>query len=86
MANKRYWRDIAAPIIRQVIAEVGTEDTKKLKKALIHAYPFYEKKLHPYRIWRDEVKRQLRGDQSRNIKKKQPVSPGQLLLMDVLND
>jgi hypothetical protein len=83
---KSYWRNMAAPIIRQVMAEVGTEDTKKLRRALNHAYPFHEKKLHPYRIWCDEVKRQLRGDQPRNIKKKQPVSPGQLLLMDASDD
>ena len=83
---KSYWRDIAAPIIRRVIAEVGTENTKKLQKALNDAYPFSEKKLHPYKIWRDEINRQLRGDQWRNIKKKQPLSPGQLLLMDASND
>lgn len=31
---KSYWRDMAAPIIRRVIAEVGTENTNKLRKAL----------------------------------------------------
>lgn len=86
MSQKSHWRNIAAPIIRQVIAEVGTEDTQKLRRALNDAYPFGERKLHPYKIWRDEVNRQLRGDQSQNIKKKQPVSPGQLSLMDDLND
>lgn len=57
--NGSYWRGIAAPIISQVIKKVGTKDQAKLKKALSDAYPFYEKRLHPYKVWRDEIKRQL---------------------------
>jgi len=50
------WRDIAAPIIRQVLA-LGLE-TKAQRKALHAAYPFGERKYHPYKIWLDEISRQ----------------------------
>ncbi|MCP4493287.1 MAG: hypothetical protein GY820_39185 [Gammaproteobacteria bacterium] len=50
------WRAIARPIISKVIKEVGLEDEKKLKKALLDAYPFYERENHPYKIWLDEIK------------------------------
>ena len=53
------WRDIAAPIIRDTIASVGTQDMKALRKALHDAYPFGERRMHPYKIWCSEVKRQL---------------------------
>ena len=53
------WRDHASPIISRVIYEVGRGDMKKLRKALRDAYPFGERKYHPYKIWCDEVRRQL---------------------------
>ncbi len=53
------WRDRAKPIIRDVIHEVGRKDMKKLRAALRDAYPFGERALHPYKIWCDEIKRQL---------------------------
>lgn len=53
------WRDRAAPIIRKVILDVGREDEKKLRKALHDAYPFGERDYTPYKIWLDEIKRQV---------------------------
>lgn len=53
------WRDIARPIIARVISEVGTEDMKLLRAALREAYPFGERRYHPYRIWCHEVRVQL---------------------------
>lgn len=53
------WREHATPIIRRVIAETGTDDEKALRKALREAYPFGERQYHPYKIWCDEVRRQL---------------------------
>lgn len=53
------WRDIARPIIAQVIADLGTEDTAKLRKALRAAYPFGEREYHPYKIWCHEIRVQL---------------------------
>ncbi len=53
------WRQQAAPIIARVIAEVGRDDEKKLRSALREAYPFGERAMHPYKIWCDEVRRQI---------------------------
>lgn len=53
------WRKVAAPIIRRVIREVGTSDEKKLRAALRESYPFGPRSHHPYKIWLDEIKRQL---------------------------
>jgi hypothetical protein len=54
-----HWRDRAAPIIANVIRTVGRSDMKALRRALRDAYPFGTRAMHPYRIWCDEVKRQL---------------------------
>jgi len=53
------WRTIAAPIIALVIREVGVDDTKALRKALRDAYPFGEREMWPYKVWLDEIHRQL---------------------------
>ena len=53
------WRDYAKPIIAAVIVETGTDDMPALRKALRDAYPFGERKYHPYRIWCHEIRVQL---------------------------
>jgi len=53
------WRDRARPIIFEVIEQVGKEDMKSLRKALRDAYPWGERKYHPYKIWLDEIRVQL---------------------------
>jgi hypothetical protein len=50
------WRDVAAPIIRRILAM--DLDPKAQRKALHDAYPFGERKYHPYKIWLDEIARQ----------------------------
>jgi hypothetical protein len=57
--SQSHWRRIAAPIIAEVISAVGDEDTKALRSALLAAYPFGQKKYHPYKIWLSEIRRQL---------------------------
>jgi hypothetical protein len=54
----RTWRDIAAPIIADVLRETKGKEEKEIKKALFEAYPFNERQYHPYKIWLDEIKRQ----------------------------
>jgi len=76
-----YWRDIAGPIIREVIDRVGRGDERALQKALRKAYPWGEKRMHPYKIWRDEIRRQLEGRQHRRQPKPDHVAPGQLSLL-----
>lgn len=61
------WRDKARQVIAAVIAEVGTDDPGKLKRALFDAYPFGERQYHPYKIWLDEIKVQL-GTKRRKVK------------------
>ena len=51
------WRKICGPIIRGIISDIGLHDTKALRKALHEAYPFGERKYHPYKIWLDEIRR-----------------------------
>lgn len=53
------WRDSAKPIIAKVIAEVGTDDPKRLKAALRDAYPWGPREHHPYKMWCDEIRVQL---------------------------
>lgn len=50
------WRDSARPIIQQVLKENRGKDEKEIKKALREAYPFGERRYHPYKIWLDEIK------------------------------
>lgn len=52
------WRDHAAPIVAQVLAQTAGQDEKAIKKALFDAYPFGQREMHPYKIWLDEIKRQ----------------------------
>jgi len=51
------WREIAAPIIAEIIAEHGP-DGPGLRQALIDAYPFGERSMWPYKAWLAEIKRQ----------------------------
>lgn len=53
------WRPIARRVIQRVIAEVGRDDEARLRKAISAAYPFGDRKHYPYKIWLDEVQRQL---------------------------
>lgn len=75
-----YWRKIAAPIIARVIEQTGREDERALRKALREAYPFGERSMHPYKIWRDEIRRQLEGRQHNCPPRPDPVAPGQTTL------
>ena len=78
------WRDKAAPIIREVIKTVGKSDMKALRKALRDAYPFGPRQYHPYKIWCDEVNRQLglKKDRQRTQPATTTAIPGQLGLFE----
>ncbi len=52
------WRDAARPIIARVIAANPGADPATLRKAMHDAYPFGERRYHPYKIWLDEIARQ----------------------------
>ena len=57
--SESHWRNHAGPIIARVIAEHAGEDESKVRLALRDAYPFGQRKYHPYKIWLDEIARQL---------------------------
>lgn len=86
MSTRSYWRDQAKPIICAVIARVGTDDGRALQKALFDTYPWGERRLHPYRIWRDEIRRQLQGRQHRKPAAPPAEAPGQLSLWKGSNE
>ena len=56
--NSPTWREVAAPIIAAVLAETAGQDEKAVGKALRAAYPFGERRHHPYKVWCSEVDRQ----------------------------
>lgn len=81
MTTGSRWRDQAIPIIRAIIERIGIDDKRALQRALSNAYPWGEKRMHPYRIWRDEIRRQLEGQQHRKSHVP-PETPGQMSLLD----
>lgn len=52
------WRDVARPIIYQVLQQTKGKTEKEIKAALKLAYPFGQRAMHPYKIWLDEIKTQ----------------------------
>ena len=52
------WRERAQPIIAKVLADYRGSSEEVIRQALYHAYPFGERRYHPYRVWLDEIKRQ----------------------------
>lgn len=59
-SNNTTWRDIAKPIIYDVLQANKGADEKVIRKALKQAYPFGQRSLHPYKIWCDEVRLQTK--------------------------
>lgn len=84
--TESHWRNKATEVIKAVIAEVGTDDEKALRSALRTAYPFGEKRYHPYKIWLDEIAVQLGKKPSADSRKRReritPVDPKQQNLFD----
>lgn len=58
MANLT-WREHARPIVWRVIQENAGKTEKEIRAALFDAYPYGQRKHHPYKIWLDEIKKQL---------------------------
>lgn len=56
--TESYWRRRAAPIVAQILRETKGQSEEKIRKALREAYPFGERRYHPYKIWLDEIQRQ----------------------------
>jgi hypothetical protein len=56
------WRATASPIIARVLEETKGRSEKEIREALKLAYPFGERVLYPYKIWLDEIRRQMTGE------------------------
>lgn len=52
------WREHAAKIIERVLCETHGQPEDVIKKALFDAYPYGERRYHPYKIWLSEIRRQ----------------------------
>lgn len=52
------WRDRARPIIAAVLAATRGQSERAINRALRAAFPWGPREHHPYKIWRDEVRRQ----------------------------
>ena len=59
------WRDSARPIISKVLHETQGMAPREIDAAIFDAYPFGQRRYHPYKIWLDEVKRQRYGEVKR---------------------
>lgn len=53
------WRDRCRPVIAEVIRANQGQDLKTIRRALREAYPWGERKYWPYKVWCDEIRRQL---------------------------
>lgn len=54
-----HWRGRAEPIIRRIIEANAGKPVSEVKALISKAYPFGPRQYHPYKIWCDEVRRQL---------------------------
>lgn len=53
------WRLAARPIIQKIILDNKGKPENEIRKLISAAYPFNERKYHPYKVWLNEVNRQL---------------------------
>ncbi len=63
------WREHFQPIISAVIREVGTSNMRFLRKQLRASWPYPPHGHYPYRVWLQEIRRQLRLG-PKNLRKK----------------
>lgn len=56
--TQKTWRDIARPIIASVLEKNKGAQEWQITLELRKAYPFGERKRHPYKIWCDEIREQ----------------------------
>jgi len=73
----RTWRQVAAPIIFNVLRETEGRSEREIRKALRAAYPFGERKHFPYKTWLDEIRHQ------RGMRKTIAPDPRQMVLLSI---
>lgn len=55
--SESHWRTTSNRVIYQVLKATDGQTEREIKKALEDAYPFGERKMHPYKIWLDAIKK-----------------------------
>lgn len=85
MTYTSHWRQRARAVIQKVIKDNPDKKGKELLRVISEAYPFVERKYHPYKIWLDEVKVQtgqkVKHPYRQPLPKKVPVDPNQMELL-----
>lgn len=66
-----YWRRRAAPVIAAVVEQHQGEDEQVVRAALREAYPFGERSMWPYKVWLDEIRKQLSHRRSTTVERAQ---------------
>lgn len=77
------YRDHCRPIIASVLAELGKQDMKALRRALRAKYPFQKGASWPYKVWLSEIRLQIKAWPSSNLPRPtrtKPPAPNQLVL------
>lgn len=78
------WRDHARPIIAKGIEDGRSRglDGRKLRAFVNERYPFGPREYHPYRIWCNELTRQLKGKSFPAEPKAPEPLPGQMSFLE----
>lgn len=72
--KRHTWRNSIKPIIAEVLSENKGKDEATIRKALHDAYPYGERKWHPYKIWLSEIRKQLGPGKRKKKKEAEPTS------------
>lgn len=79
------WRKYSNEVITAVIRENPGRTPGELEKLIRAAYPFGERKYHPYKVWLSAVKlamRELKGEPPKPPKQKKEKPDGQMSLFE----
>lgn len=68
------WRNHSEQVIARVVAENSGLPEPELRKKISAAYPFGQRKYHPYAIWLSAVNRYFGTEKKRTMRK--PVAHG----------
>ncbi len=83
------WRLAARKAIQKAIAENAGKSEKEIRKAISEAYPFVERRYHPYKIWLDEVQvqtgKKVKHPYRQPLRKPMPADPNQTVMEWVTN-
>lgn len=80
------WRTQASEVIRGVINDNPTAPLPELRKLISAAYPWGERRNHPYKIWLSEVKSQLTQHELLKFASSQCANRPQIEITDGLFD